>query len=376
MAFGGYVKGTPLLREWFPADPTLLGIALLLSWCVCEVFRRRWRLPKEWAPIAILALAFTIGYRGGALNPYASQKMQSLVVLTLPCALGAVLVLGSARARRIWLALVVGLGALVAGLAIASPNEQAAINGRLAIEGGNTIGAGRATGAAVVVLVALALGGVRRRVLAGVAGAVTGVAMVGTGSRGPLLAAVISVLVVAILPKMRGRARRVLLGAIALVVSAYLALRADLVSNRLTTTADDSSAVRRSLWMRGVEVSGDHPLGIGWGNLHSYLNMGPGVFTGWRQYPHNLFLEVAVEASWLALTVLLAVMMISWRRQRMMAMTPVELAMLGLFVFAVISAMVSGDVNDNRGVWVAIGAALVAPFLLTREVQEESARST
>ena len=32
--------------------------------------------------------------------------------------------------------------------------------------------------------------------------------------------------------------------------------------------------------------------------------------------------------------------------------------MLGLFVFAIINACVSGDVNANRGLWVALGAAL------------------
>jgi hypothetical protein len=83
---------------------------------------------------------------------------------------------------------------------------------------------------------------------------------------------------------------------------------------------------------------------------------------GNRQYPHNVLLEVGAEGGVLALFGLTTVIALAVRKQAHAASAPVEMAMLALVFFFLLNAMVSGDINDNRGLWVALGAALISPL--------------
>lgn len=86
--------------------------------------------------------------------------------------------------------------------------------------------------------------------------------------------------------------------------------------------------------------------------------------THWRdQYSHNFLLEIGVEAGVLALAAASVVCYVAVRRQLRAGGGLVEAAMSALLVFALVNALVSGDVGDNRLLWVMLGAGLVAPPL-------------
>jgi MFS family permease len=203
--------------------------------------------------------------------------------------------LRTSKARTWLLAGVVALGVLMAVLSIVSPNEQAAINGRLAVDGSNAIAAGRAAGAAVVVLLVLALGRSRQWRLAVLAAMGLSLSMIAAGSRGPLLAAIIAVIIVSTAPRSARKVQRLALGLGALALAWWVASQLQLIPERL---------------IAGI--------------------------------------------------ILVIVLVKALKRQWEVATTPVEMAMLGLFIFFLQPAMVTGDVNSNRGVWIALGAGLVA----------------
>jgi O-antigen ligase len=77
-----------------------------------------------------------------------------------------------------------------------------------------------------------------------------------------------------------------------------------------------------------------------------------------RQYPHNLLLEVTLEAGWLAgactLAILAAALGAAWAVSNLLE-GRILLAGLG---FWIINALVSGDVNDNRPLFTLVSASL------------------
>lgn len=372
VAFAGYIKGAPLLAS-LPVDITLAGAGVVALVMVHRLAGNRFRPPRGAGWLLLLAATFFFGVPLGTMvvTDYGSRKVPELFILALLLSIGgAMLILRGPRERRLWLQLNVALGVLVLAMAVVFPNVYVSASNRLAIDGGNTINAGRATGAAVVVLLVWALARRRRRLLALGTAAVLAGATFYIGSRGPLVAALVAVVVVVAFSGGRGRGGRILLGGAAVASTVYMALQLDLVADRVFTTADGSANARRRLWDESLALMGEHPLGIGWGNLFHHLPSGVVLRkAGEEQYPHNLLLEVGVEAGWLALAALVVVLLVAFVRQRRAATNPTEMAMLGLLVFHTVNAMVSSDVAGNRGMWVAIGAALILP--LTKRSDDE-----
>jgi len=107
---------------------------------------------------------------------------------------------------------------------------------------------------------------------------------------------------------------------------------------------------RGPLFDAAIRAIGSVPTGVGTGNFASLVG------TAGRDYPHNILLEVGAENGWIALAAIFsllaknaheAVSMIQHERGTRIAL---------LFCFALVSAMLSGDINDHRLLWVAIGA--------------------
>lgn len=98
----------------------------------------------------------------------------------------------------------------------------------------------------------------------------------------------------------------------------------------------------------------DSPLGVGWAGLEPILRpIG--------RYPHNLFLEVGAEGGVLAALALLALLAAAVSRSFKAARAGDDsvVPVVALLVFWLVNAMVSGDANDNRGVFVFAAAALM-----------------
>lgn len=343
-----------VVARFIAFDLTLAAAAVTGLAVYLRVLGAQFRPPRGLGVVVALWLTFLIGIPAGPWGEYTSSKITSLFTLALLCAVGGVYLLRTPAARAWWVKLnvAIGIAASIAAYLLSSSQVSGSVE-RLAIEGGSAITTGRAAGAAFVVLVVVGLRpGGTRRVSALLSAVVLALVIVDTGSRGPLLAAVIAVLLAAMVPA-RGRFARVLLGASAVGVSAYLAARSDLISERVTTLGQ-SGENRLYFWDIAWQTAVGHPLGVGWGGLRDYLPAS-------RDYPHNVLLEALAEASWVAGVVLVVALWIGWRRQREAARTggTVELAMLALFVFHLLNAMVSSDLPGNRGLWVSLGAALV-----------------
>lgn len=189
-----------------------------------------------------------------------------------------------------------------------------------------------------------------------------------TGSRGPLFAALLAAAVSLLIARHASQRRLFRAAALATIgFSIYQLLLGGMstigASDRLTST--DSSG-RAKLWSDSLAAAWEKPFfGYGWGDTAEAVPL-PAQFieaAGDRQYAHNLFIEVSLEGGLFALAGMTFLLLYTLRRLRSESDTLVGQMMLSVFVFALGSAMVSGDLAGNRVFWVMIGAALAVARL-------------
>ncbi|TWE13096.1 O-antigen ligase family protein [Rudaeicoccus suwonensis] len=357
LAFGGYIKGSKYLA-WMPIDMTLLAgaiVAVLLvhSWMYRSLEFRRAMLLALWG----VSLTFGIFATGSAGNTYVSTKLQEVFLFVPLCVLGGIYLLRTADARRLWVMLIAGYGLLV--LAVAWLDPSSLTENRLSLAGGNTIGAGRAAGASLIVFFLAALTERRFRMLWLALAAVSGYAGLEAASRGPLVAAAGAIVIAAVISRYRGQGKRAAVAVAAVTVATWWVLTSGDFNARLDTVDDTSASMRKVLWAQTWTIITHNPFGIGWGHLYGHFGFAL-LNSGYVQYPHNLVLEVFSEGGWIAGFLTIAILVVALIDQGVLAATnSTEMTMLALFVFALINAMVSGDVGANRGVWVSLGAALI-----------------
>jgi O-antigen ligase len=229
-----------------------------------------------------------------------------------------------------------------------------------AIEGSNPIAPARFAGAALVALLSMVM--VKRIGWLVAAAPAIGTAWLlwGTGSRGPLIAAAVSLMVVALLlfVTSRERVRVVLVTIIAASMALYY------FANSTTRVRERTSALlandkgqsvyeREHMWPIGVDVFQNSPLGVGWGGL------APDLYPI-SHYPHNMFIETAAEGGVIALAALVVVLSTAYVRvfQHARAGDWTAMSLFALLTFWLTNAMVSGDLNDNRGVFILAGTCI------------------
>lgn len=358
LAFSGYVQGSRYISA-LPVSLSLIGLAGVLIFGFNSVLAAT-RAPQKLGVLVAMLGASAVGLvaTGSPDNDYATAKLMDVFFLAPILVFGGAYLLRTPRARRYFAVGVVAVGALALTLARVDPSV-ADTGGRLMAEGSSTIGTGRAVGAAAVVLTVAALSQ-RRRLPLLAAAAVFILGAVGVASRGPLLAAAVAVVIATVFGGRRGRWAKTLVVIVGGVLMLNYALSQGVLAERLTTLEDSSATTRRTLWVLSWQLIQENPVGVGWGRLVEHV----GVIAnseGWVQYPHSIIIEFTVEAGWLAGVALIVVLLTSFRSQVARARGgAVEAVMLALMVYAVVNAMVSGDVGSNRGLWVAIGAAFSA----------------
>ncbi len=87
-----------------------------------------------------------------------------------------------------------------------------------------------------------------------------------------------------------------------------------------------------------------------------------------QKYPHNILLELAAETGLVGLGLYLAVVGMVLERllrgwQQRMETSHLCLVFLTLVLFTLLNAMVSGDLSDNRDMWLFAGMALAVSEL-------------
>lgn len=243
--------------------------------------------------------------------------------------------------------------------------------GRLSL-GAGTIHMGRVGALAVLGGLAALVWSARRMWIWVSALTLGSVALVGSGSRGPVVGLALGILAVALARFSVGakRSTRLMLGIIALVSVGALAwsFSPSSATDRfaLLFSEDKGYSIdqRGELAELALEIIGTHPiLGIGTGSFANHSTY---------DYPHNLVLEVWAENGFfavaLAVTALGAALRKSIVAARRSRSYETEYLLLGVVVFLA-NAMVSTDINGNRILFAL--AATVCAYLPGGSRQDE-----
>ncbi|MFG1608606.1 O-antigen ligase family protein [Actinoplanes sp. NPDC049265] len=365
LGYAGYYKGSPL-ASWAPIDITVALASVVFLGIGIRVVRSR-VLPLM--PITRLAITF-VAFLPGLAFATSTTKVVLLFTITLACAVSPCLFVDPA-APRWWLgANVAGAGAMCIAAAVFPNQETWKLYGRLALEGGDTIGTGRVIGAGVVVLAALTISTSRLRALTLGAALAGFVGLAAVGSRGPLGGVIIATLGAMLLARrLRGRRAGALVGVSALAAVAwYLASYFQTGgSERIGQflSGDSGDAGRNGLAAAALSRIGRDPLGMGWGGFEAL-----GLTSAGRplKYPHNITLEIAVEGGWIAAAGFIALMIFALAGYVRNSRTPEGMAALALGTYWIVVAHSSSDVNGNRMTWIsiAIGLATLGSGTLTK----------
>lgn len=361
-----------LLGSLFPTiagtEPVLVAAVLAVPMVLFQVFAA---LPRVHPVVPFVTVLFGALVGTGLLNPpvtaYGAEKLTRLATLTLLSAAAAALIrsrAGLATFGRVWL----GLATVLALVALVGGQEVA---GRaVGFEGNNAIWLGRAMATGLVVLVWLRWTG---RVRAVPAAALAGVLLGGlwvTGSRGPMLAAVLGVAVLAARPVLARTGRTLVLLFGALAGAAALAFVPALQESRLAALLfgrdqDVTADIRGELLTRGVAAAREHPGGTGYGGYMAAAGTEP------VPYPHNLFLEVAVEAGWAVAALLILIVVFVAARLSRRPGDPAAALLLALLAVEVLHVSASGDLNARTFFAVLTLGFLVSTWPRLASVHDE-----
>lgn len=296
-------------------------------------------------------------------SPYGEEKVQKLA-LTFLAATAPFFLARTIRQRALFLWSLAAAGVLMSFAAVVETRPD--LYGRRAGFGANTVEQGRMSGLSVSVLIVGLLQRAAPVLVLVPPLLLAGYALVASGSRGPLGAAVLAAGTAAAAGWHRGRfrvSRTTALVAAGGVVAVLLivALAPARSLDRLQVPFGHTGVMREGAWEEAWDLAITHPFGAGWA---AFEDVSTTLDPEDRKYPHNIVLEMGAEAGWLAALVLVVVLGVAlaraWRAARGGGFAPVGI--LALLVYAAGNAMLSGDVNDNRLLFamMALGLAEVA----------------
>jgi len=364
----GSLKSNPLLA-WVPADLTVLLGVLLIVLMFAEIIRTGYIPRAIWVPLMIAA-TMLLGV-GAIQTSYGADKAVSFFTITMLALIGAVILLQEDRQRRAFLGALAGLGAVVALLVTIAPERTAEWSEVVTLAGTNTISTSQMIVAGAVILGMYAIVGrssAFRRILAALTAGLMLFIALDTGSRGPIVAVAISIAIALLVAPVfkRRRARSII--AICLVggVGLFVALQQggeglSRVLGFLAGEQDTSTTARTVLWSTAWNHITQLPFGGGWGYFGTIPELAVNAVNGGQAYPHSVPLEIALEAGWVTGLFFVILVLVSFVRLVRRAYDPTSVMFLVLFVFTITNALLSGDINDNRLMWVLIASAWVMP---------------
>ncbi|MCH8559405.1 O-antigen ligase family protein [Nesterenkonia sp. DZ6] len=355
LIYAGQLKQNPLL-SWIPGDLTVLCVIIV----VVAALVTRVRSGPATSYVVLPYVAWILFLPAVALTPateYAQDKVITLFTISLILAVAPFYLLRQAGQRKVFLATFVVIAVLVALYSLFF--DQVTANNfstGLAFDGADTIGTGRIAMTGALVCLILALRGkvlFPSRVALFLLAVSIAFLAVASGSRGPLVAALLAVIVmVCVSPGFKSR--RAFSVSLAIVAVGCLVWFASSESNRggarafsvFAGESDSSTDARIELWSAAWQQFSTSPLGSGWGGYDSPLST--------IHYPHNVLLEIFVEAGILVGSVVFLFTFITVLSSLRIAIEWEEVTMLGLIVFGLFNALVSSDINGSRLLIVAI----------------------
>ena len=354
----GALKGP--IRDW-PLDATLMVAVVCALLAVISLVREG--IPRGvWWMVGLCAVMLPPALWATS-SAYGEEKVPKLA-LTFLAAIAPLFLIRTARQQATFLWSVAVAGVVMSFAAVVETRPD--LYGRRAGFGANTVEQGRMSGLSVTVL---AVGLVRRaapRLLLAVGLVLAFYALLASGARGPLGAAVLSAGVAAVAgwrgPVRISRTAVAVTAVVVVVVAVLLVLTPSYSLDRLRDPFGHTGVMREGAWAEAWDLAITHPLGAGWA---SFEDVSTTLNPGDRHYPHNIVLEMAAEAGWIAAAVLVAVLAVAlvraWRAARTGGFT--DAGILAVLVFATLNAMVSGDVNDNRLLFAMIALGLSQAYV-------------
>ena len=375
--FAGRYKADPRFA-WMPVDITALFFGLSVFVGIYLILIRRVRLKRRALSIACAALGFVVwmifslAWTPGEL--YATQKALYVATLTFGPLLLAAFIIASDlhRIRRFFLAIVLfAIWIMIESVFVYLRNGGV---GFISAMGGNYLGIGYTCGMGGLIVLTNALfesKGVSNKLLMMTLFSLFLCIMIVAGGRGPLLSMVVAALIPVVfafrfsITKLIKVKRYIfpLLGIIvlAIVLIGYLFIEKHVAMTTLSRVfvlfepgMGSSGGARMSMWLGSLPLWGDNPLfGSGIGGYP--IIMGYGDF---RSYPHNIFLEIMVELGLVGLFFFITLLFVGLRSLGTLQIVrndPIRLIILMLFTFTLGGALISGDLHDNRLLFMVIG---------------------
>ena len=351
LVVAGYYKGIPALAPL----PDLTAVAALLTATGVAVYLLSQFGTVSRRGVHLFLVAGLLTAHAPFLadwdSSYGRSKLLGLYALTL----FAILVAGAiitTRIRRSMMARALFFISFAATVPLAislvlDPQEL----GRIAYAGGNPIPIGRLSGYALLYgLVSLLLS----RRLAWLAVVVpSALVLAGSGSRAPVLAVVLAA-TVALYGRASNKSRGIrrataVVVLLAVAISASYAFAPTLSRDRLQSVGR-SGELRTSFAQRSLDLAAAHPLGIGWGDFASKSG------SDQAEYPHNIVLELVVEAGWFAGIAFVALLFTAFRRSWRSRLS--EPLLLASVLFWFVNSLFSADINGNRAAlaWLFVAA--------------------
>jgi capsular exopolysaccharide synthesis family protein len=305
-----------------------------------------------------------------APTEYGADKELRLFTITFLSMLAPVVLIREWTDVRRHLLALAGVAGVIVAATVVDPRPSSDYAGAPITTGDvGTIGVG--TAAAVVIVIAtmgLIWGAIPWQVALPTNGAAVYV-LLQSGSRGPLFATVLAILVGVFLVRARPRLGRglffVLLAGVGLLVAFSLApfYSRDRIIDLLTGNTVGSVDNRGRLIEIALHVVNRSPFGVGWGGFQSE------AFAAYR-YPHNLPIEVLVEAGLLLGGIFVAWLVFCTARAYRATVDFCGGTLFAVLVCVLFEAFVSGDINDNRLTFYVLGIAVAASSRLPVPVND------
>lgn len=370
----GNYKAISLFAE-LPIDLTVtFAVLVLIAMTVVGVRQGFW-IPTELWIVLLLFGTFFPAIAFSSFSDYSSEKVSRLFTLTLLAAVASVWLMRT-RSRIRWFLYWLGaVGVALAIFGITQGSDPLVSGGRFVVPGGDPIGLGRVAGAALVCIGLLAFYRVFPLILALPLCALLVISLFSSGSRGPVLAAGVAVLLLAAAIPGSPLKRVVRIGAIGVVAFAAtwygLSQAPDVALARFQLlTGDDlglSIYTRELMIGESIALIPETPLGLGWGDFTEQIVIAAPAL---EIYPHNILLEVTLEGGWLAGAALLLVLFVAFKRSARRLDHVEGAALFGLIAYVTANAMVSGDVNSNRMVFTLAAASLAYDHVRAAEPRQ------
>jgi O-antigen ligase len=377
-----YFKSEPFLAN-LPVDVTAVLGPLLAGVMAVRVSQGRHQRPPAGLVLPVLAIgiALAVGMVWTPTPGYGGEKVFKFFTVTL-LAMAAPFALFETRRDLVnFLASIAGIAIVVAMITpfyhphvLEGITDETSIKGRYAF-GGQIFPDRLLTTGALILLFAPSFADWRYRWLCPPVAVAVLVISLGFGSRGPTVAFVMSLVVVTALSASRNPRYLVAVLVVAAVgVAAFpLISLPETARQRLQKTATQpvlvlSDDVRSELYKQAISITNAHPVrGIGTG--------GYSVFSAVLAhqvilYPHNVFLELSSELGLIVPMFLIASLIggfaLILRRASITASLrdrQLVLVVLGLLLVNLLGAQFSGDINDNRSMWLSLAIVwLVARY--------------